>query len=169
MSVYNYHQLGDGTLTSAKGTLVSLASSATAGRQGATVTFVDGSGRVPEFIVVRFRAKLTNSGTVANDKSVSLFWARSYDGTNFESGPPTVGASDAAYTFTNAPGTNPVGLQLIGSLGYVSNSESQERVFKLWSPPRAAVFVVLNYSGLALSSTESDHVVSWGPGYTEAV
>lgn len=164
-----YHNLGSGTLTSAKGTLASLASSATAARQGATVTLVDGSNRVPEFLFVRFRAKLTNAGSVANDKAVYLFAAVSYDGTNFESGPPTVGASDAAYTFTNAPGTNPVGLRLIGALGFVSNNESQERIFKLWQPPRKLCFVVHNYSGLALSSTESDHVVEYGTGYTESV
>lgn len=169
MSKLVHHNIGSGTLTSAKGTLVSLASSATAGRQGATVTFVDGSNRVPEFVFVRFRAKLTNSGTVANDKAVYLYLAESYDGTNFTSGPPTVGAADAAYTFTNAPGTNPVGLRLVGALGFVANNESQERVFRLWSPPRAGVFVVQNYTGVALSATESDHVVEYGTGRSEIV
>lgn len=169
MSTLFSQNIGSGTLSSAKGTLASLASSATAGRQGATVTFVDGSNRVPEFVFGRFRAKLVNSGSVANDKAVYLFLARSFDGTNFESGPPTVGAADAAYTFTNAPGSNPVGLQLICALGFIANNESQERAFRIWSPPRKGVFVVLNYSGLALSSTEGDHIVEYGTGNTEGV
>ena len=169
MSTLFSQNIGNGTLASAKGTLASLASSASAGRQGAAVTFVDGNNRVPEFVFLRFRAKLVASGTVANDKAVYLWLARSYDGTNFESGPPTVGASDAAYTFTNAPGSNPVGLYLVGSLGFVGNGESQERIFRLWSPPRKGVFIVQNYAGIALSSTEADHVVEYGTGQTEGV
>lgn len=160
------HQYLMPTLSSAKGTLASLASSATAARQGATQTFVRADDKVPEFIQIRFRAKLTNAGSVANDKAVYLYLARSLDGTNFESGPPTVGAADAAYTFTNAPGTNPVGLLLLGVLGFVANNESQEKAIRLWYPPRKGVFIVHNYSGLALSSTESDHVVEWGPGHS---
>lgn len=169
MSTTFYQNISNGTLASAKGTLASLASSATAGRQGATVTFVDGNNRVPEFIFGRFRAKLVNSGSVANDKAVYLWLAESWDGTNFSSGPPTVGASDAAFTFTNSPQTNPTGLRLVCALGYVSNNESQERTFIIQRPPRKAVFVVQNYSGLALSSTESDHIVEYGSGYTEGV
>lgn len=156
-------------LTAAKGTLASLASSATAGRQGATQTFVDANNRVPTAVNVRFRARLTNAGSVANDRAVYLWLARSFDGTNFEAGPPTVGAADAAYTFTNAPGGNPVGLVLVGALGFVANSESQERVFTVINPGRKGVFIVQNYAGIALSSTEADHVVEWGTSQEEGV
>jgi hypothetical protein len=146
-----------GNIVSATITLTSLASSATAGRQSDVITLVDGSARVPPMIDVEFVAALT-TGTLANDKAAYLFMARSLDETNYEVGPPAVGASDAAFSFSFAPvGSSalPTDLYLVGAVTFNAQSETRRRVFRVAAPAAKFAFVVLNYSGIALASSGS--------------
>jgi hypothetical protein len=160
-----------GNIVAATITLTSLASSATAGRQSSVITLVDGNQRVPPIIDIDFWCKLA-TGTVANDKSAYLFMARSVDETNYESGPPNVGASDAAFTFSNSPvGTTPLptDLRLIGSITFNAQSEAHRHQFQIVAPPPKLVFVVLNYSGIAFTSTGSDHGIQIRKRWPELV
>jgi hypothetical protein len=147
---------GTGNIVTATITLANLASSATAGRQSDVVTLIS-SNRVPPILDIEFVAALT-TGTVANDKAAYLFMARSLDESTYEVGPPAIGASDAAFTFSNSPvGTSalPTDLQLIGAITFNAQSETRRRVFQVRNPPAKFGFVVLNYSGIAFASSGS--------------
>lgn len=170
MSKTFYDNLGSAA-TSATITLASLATSATAGRQSDAITFLDGSNNVPRAIDVVLTAKVT-SGTIANDKTVYLFLAQSVDGTNYDQGPPAVGASDAAFTFTNSPiGTSPLptGLRFIGAITFNAQNESQTKTFAVRNVPPKGVFVVMNYTGIALTSTAGDHSLKYRVRNPQAV
>ena len=146
--------LGSGA-TSITMTLNSLASSATAGRQSSAVTLIDGNNNVPQAIEIDAAISWT-TGTAANDKAIYFFLARSIDGTNYESGPPAVGTSDAAFTFSNSPvGTSPSATDLLylGAIAIVGQSESHRKVFRVFSPPAKFILIALNYSGIALASS----------------
>lgn len=138
-------------------TLASLASSATAGRQSSVVTLIGVDNRVPPMIDIELTAVLT-TGTLANDKAIYLFMARSLDETNYEVGPPAPGASDAAFTFTNSPvGSSalPTDLQLVGVITFNAQSETRRKTFRVTAPPAKFVLVALNYSGIALAAAGS--------------
>jgi hypothetical protein len=133
-------------------TLNSLASSATAGRQSTEISLLDANYNTPESVDFLLTVSLA-TGTVANDKSVYLWIAGSLDGTNYEFGPPTVGASDAAYTFSTAPGT--VAPPWIGAATpqFQAQSTTQTCRLTIIRPPQKIVAVVLNYSGIALHAS----------------
>jgi|GEM_PF-4619887 len=138
-------------------TLTSLPSSATAGWQSDVITLIDGSNRVPPSIDIIATFALT-TGTLANDKSAYLYAARSFDETTYEVGPPAVGASDAAFTFTNSPvGTSPLptDLYLVGEVTFNGQSETRRRTFRMFAPPPKLALIVLNYSGIAFASSGS--------------
>lgn len=145
-----------GNVATATITLGSLASSATAGRQSSVETLIN-SNRVPPILDIELVLALT-TGTLANDKAAYLFIAKSLDESTYEVGPPAIGASDAAFTFSNSPvGTSalPTDLQLVGAITFNAQSETRRRVFQLRNPPPKFAFVVLNYSGIALASSGS--------------
>jgi hypothetical protein len=136
-------------------TLNGLGSSLTAGRQSDVVTVVDGSNRVPD--AIDFEVSLTlAAGTPANDKAAYVFIARSVDGSDHEVGPPAVGASDAAFTFSSSPvGSSalPTDLHLLGVVPFNLTGEVRRRAFRLFAPPAKFAIVVLNYSGVALAGS----------------
>lgn len=130
----------------------SLAASATVGRKSNAVTLIDGSNRVPERILIRVKAVWT-TGTVGSSKTLYLFASSSSDGTNYSGGPTAVSAGDAGYTFGNAPTSNPApGFTLIGTIQIVAQSETHEMVFYWDNPPRNIVFIVLNDTGVNLTT-----------------
>lgn len=143
------------SLTAATITLNSLAASATAGRQATAITFRDGSNRVAPILAVELAVTLT-TGTLGGDNCVHLWLARSMDGTNYETGLPAVGASDAAYTFTATPVGNspaPTEFLYVGSIRFTAQSQAKRKTFRVNGVPRQGVFVVLNNSGIALAGS----------------
>ena len=149
--------------TAATITLASLASSATAGRQSSTITFIDADYNVPQAIDIDFWCELT-TGTLGSDKTVYLFMSRSIGGTSYETGPPAIGASDAAFTFTNSPvGTAPLptDFMLVGAITFNAQSEARRKAFRVIGPPAKAAFIVLNFTGIALSSTAGNQGISY--------
>lgn len=170
MSTVFHHKLGS-SATAATITLASLGSSTTVGQQSDAITIIDGSNRVPEYIDIDFWAKVT-TGSLANDKSVTLWVARSVDGTSYEAGPPAVGASNTGFTFASAPvGSSalPTGLLLVGGITFNAQSEAHRKMFRLWAPPAKLVFVVLNSSGIALTGTAGDHGIQYRTRQGEGV
>lgn len=156
MTTTNYtDQLGSAA-TSITITASSLASSATAGRQSDAVTFIDGTNKtVPQAIDIFLQFELT-TGTISGDGTVYLFMAESTDETNYTGGNPAVGASDAAYTFTDSPvgsTPKPTPLILIGAITYNAQSQKLSKTFALYRVPPKAVFVLLNYTGIAGSGS----------------
>jgi hypothetical protein len=144
------------SLSSATITLGSLATSATVGRQATAITLVS-SNRVGNSLAVVLTSALT-TGTIAGDNQVHLWMAESYDGTNYTTGLPAVGASDSGYTFTASPvGTTPTPSEFryIGSIRFTAQSQTKRAVFNVQNPPTHAVFVVLNNTGIALASSGS--------------
>lgn len=141
-----------GTSTSFTQTLASLASSATAGRES---TSVDNTSNNYTDYMVGGKIKLA-TGTPANDKAVYVYVYGSEDGTLY---PDTVTGSDAAVTLRD-----PTVLTLLrvipcpdsGALTY-----EMQPICVAWAfggqLPRAWGIVVRNYTGVAFSSTESDH------------
>lgn len=146
--------LGSGTVV-ATITLSGLASSATAGRQSTPVSLLDGNNDVP--IAVDLDVSLTlGTGTLGGDRAVYLWVARSVDGINFESGPPTTGPADAAFTFASSPvGSSPLPTDLyyLGAIPFnLGSGESRRKVFRIAAPTANFALVVLNYSGITLSA-----------------
>jgi hypothetical protein len=135
-------------------TATTLASSATVGRQSDAITLLDGNKNVPQAIDVELSFTL-NTGTIGSDKAAYLFAARSTDETNYEVGPPAVGASDAGFTFSNSPvGTTPLptDLILVGAITANAQSEVHRKMFRMVAPPAKLVFVVLNFTGIAFTA-----------------
>lgn len=144
------------SLSAATITLGSLATSATVGRQATAVTLVS-SNRVGHSLAVVFTAALT-TGTIGGDNQVHLWMAESYDGTNYTTGLPAVGASDAGYTFTASPvGSTPAPSEFryLGSIRFTAQSQTKRAVFVIPDVPTHAAFVVLNNTGIALASSGS--------------
>lgn len=143
-----------------------LASSATAGTQSDPVTLLDGNNNVPQAIDVELSFTLT-TGTIANDKAVYLFAARSTDGTNYEPGPPAVGGSAAAFTFSNSPvGTSalPTDMILVGAITANAQSEIHRKTFRMAAPPPKCVFVILNFTGIAFTACALQYRARKGDG-----
>lgn len=144
-----------GTTTNFTLTLASLASSATAGRES---TKVDNTTDLYLDALVWVQIALT-TGTIGNDKAVYVYAYGSLDATNF---PDTVTGADAAITLND-----PTQLRLIG----VINAVAQSTTYKggPWSvaaafggvlPPSWGI-VVRNYTGIALTGTEGNHLYKW--------
>lgn len=119
------------------------------------MTLIDGNNNVPEAINVDVQLTLT-TGTLGNDQCAYVFAARSVDGTNFEAGPPAIGATDAAFTFSDSPvGASPLptDMILLGVIPFNAQSQARRKIFTLYAPTAKFAIVILNYSGIALASS----------------
>lgn len=133
-------------------TLASLASSATAGRES---TAVDNTSNLYLDAVCMVSVKL-QTGTPANDKSVYVYAYGSVDGTNYTD---NATGSDAAITLrdpTNVRLVCVIPIPDAGGLTYESSPFSIAAAFGGILPPKWGI-IVRNYTGVALSATESDH------------
>lgn len=152
MSTAFSRNIGSGETAVTFTSLNSLANSATVGAQAAAITLVDGNNNVP--FAVDFELTVTGAtGTIANDKAVYLFLARSIGGTNFEVGPPAIANSDSGFTFTSAPSTLPTSMLQLGAITFNAASTLYRCTFTLWDPPAKIIPVVLNYTGIALAAS----------------
>ncbi len=134
-------------------TLASLASSATAGREG---TAVDNTSNLYLDALVAVSVKL-QSGTPGNDKSVYVYVAGTVDAAT-PTWPDAITGSDAAITFNS-----PVNLRLLGVIAAPTASAT----FKggPWSVaaafggvmPEKWSIAVRNYTNIALDATEGNH------------
>lgn len=152
-----------GTPTVITCTLTSLASSATDGREGTAVSnatdlFIDA--------LVWVKVKGVNSGSVGNDKAVYVYaYATSDEGS--PEYPDTVTGSDAAITLNS-----PTQLVLIGKVKFSAiNTTYKAGGFSVASAfggvlPKRWGVVLRNYTGIALTSTGSDHRVHYQGVYT---
>ena len=153
MATSSFDNLG-AAATAVTITAATLASSSTVGRQSNVVTLLDVNNDVPLALDVELAFSIAAT-TPANDKAVYLFAARATDGTNFEAGPPNVGAADAPFTFANPPvGPSPLATDffLVGIVPVNAAGESRRKTFRLFGPTAKLVFVVLNFSGAALTA-----------------
>lgn len=133
-------------------TLASLASSATGGRES---TAVDNTTNKFLDAICQVSCKL-QTGTPGNDKAIYIYAYGSVDGTNYTD---NATGSDAAITLRD-----PTNLRLVGTipvpdsggLTYESQPFSVAQAFGGILPPKWGI-VVRNYTGVALSATESDH------------
>lgn len=142
-----------GTWTAATCTLTSLSSSATAGRESTTLAL---TSNIDTLIQVKF--KLT-TGTIANDKGVYIYVAGGESNSYL---PDALTGSDAAYTFYD-----PTNLFLLWfqatptqNLTYITPALSVARFYPLGVPAKLSI-AIRNYSGIAFTSTGSDHEVRY--------
>lgn len=153
-----------GTTTTLTCTLTSLASSATGGRESATV---DNTTDLFLDVLVWMKAKPQNSGSIANDKAIYVYAWGSLNNTDF---PDAVTGADAAITLND-----PTQLRLIGVLNvaainvsYSSEPLSLASAFGGVVPPYWGL-VIRNYCGTALSATGTDHVIKYRGIYGQSV
>lgn len=133
-------------------TLASLASSATAGRES---TAVDNTTNLFIDAICQIACKL-QTGTPANDKAIYVFAYGSVDGTNYTD---NATGTDAAITLRDPSNHRLVCVIPVpdsGGLTYESQPFSIAQAFGGILPPKWGI-VVRNYTGVALSATESDH------------
>jgi hypothetical protein len=149
-----------GTSTGITCSLASLASSATAGQES---TAIDNTTNRYIDAMVLVSVKLA-TGTPGNDKTVYVFAYGSEDGTKYTD---NATGSNASITLRQPPimrliGTIPC--PDAGALTYESQPMYVAHAFggKL---PRKWGIVVLNYTGVTLSSTEGDHTKSYSGAY----
>lgn len=137
-------------------TLTSLASSATVGREAANVDnttnlFLDA------LLVVKF--KVANTAP-ANDQRLYVYGGGTVDGgTTFSAG---LTGTDASYTMQS-----PTSLRLIGTvptptqnISYIGGPWRVSNAFGGALPAKWNVFI-LNFTGMALTGTASDHVITY--------
>lgn len=145
-------------------TLASLASSATAGREG---TAVDNSSNLYLDFFVQFGFKL-QTGTPANDKAIYVFAYGSQDGTNYTD---NATGSDAAITMrdpTNLRRIDTVACPDSGGLTYKSNPTSVALAFGGWMPRKWGP-AIRNYTGVTFSATEGDHSYRYNGVYATVI
>lgn len=144
-----------GSSTGITCTLASLASSATVGRASAAVD--NGTNKFIDALLT-VAVKLA-TGSPANDKAVYVYGYASEDGSNYSG---EASGSDAGYT-QQAP-TN---LVLIGRIECpASGALTYKGVFRVAPAfggilPRKWGIVIRNYTGLALDSTEGNHIKTY--------
>ena len=169
---YGFYPIGGGvttdnikyaTSTAITCTLASLASSATVGRQ---CTVVDNTANLYVDALLLISVK-TSASALANDKAVYVYVFGSEDGTNYDQDDGVIGTTDAAYTI-NAQSN----LKGPGIISCPTVSKVYTRVFSIASffgglVPRKWGFVIVNYTGQALDSTEGNHIKTYtGITYT---
>jgi hypothetical protein len=132
--------------------LASLASSATAGREG---TAIDNTTDLFLDVLVALKVKL-GAGTPANDQAVYVYAYGTVDGGT--TWPDAVTGADAAITLNN-----PTQLPLLGTIWTPTSTGtfkggpwSVARCFGGVMPAKWGI-VVRNYSGIALDATEGNH------------
>jgi hypothetical protein len=144
-------------------TLASLASSATAGRESASV---DNSSNLYLDALVQVKAKLA-TGTPANDKAIYIYVAGSEDGTKWVD---TVTGADAAITLrdpTNLTLLGVINTPDAGAVTYVSNPMAVAAAFG-GTLPRKWSIIIRNYTGLAFDATAGNLAVTYS-GVTATV
>lgn len=152
------NKLAYGTPADITITLASLASSATAGREGAAVS---NSTNLFADAHVYVRVKTQNSGSIGNDRAVYVYaYGSSDEGT--PEYPDTVTGANAAIT-PNAP----TQLKLIGKVFVeaINTTYKSDALPVAWAfggaLPKRWGIVLRNYCGTALSSTAGDHRVHY--------
>lgn len=153
-----------GTSTSITMTLASLASSATAAREG---TAVDNSSNLylDAFWYLAFKLQ---TGSPANDKAIYQYVYGSEDGTNYTD---NATGSDAAVTLrvpSNLPLVGTIQAPDSGALTYKGHPVAVASAFdgilpRKWGP------VVRNYTGVTGSATEGDHTKTYSGLYATVI
>lgn len=104
-----------------------------------------------------------SSGTIANDKGVTLYVVESPDGTTWPPqgsatpAPPTT-ATETSYTFAEDPATIPSVFSVLGFVPVNTQSQSYRRTFRLSDacsgalPPYWAL-IVRNYCGVSITTS----------------
>jgi hypothetical protein len=146
-----------GTSTAITCTLASLASSATAGRGCAAV---DNTSDLFDDALLYIAVK-TSSSALANDKACYVYIYGSEDGTNYNGSSAEAEGTNAAVTIDSP--TNLRGPYIIAC---PSTSTTYKGVFSIAScfggiMPRKWGFVLRNYTGQNLDSTEGNHTKSY--------
>jgi hypothetical protein len=133
--------------------LASLANSATAGREGVVV---DNTSNNFLDALVMLQVKL-QAGTPANDQAVYVYCYGTVDGG--ATYPDAITGSDAAITFNS-----PINVALLGTIFTPTSAGTFKggpwsvcRALGVQQLPAKWGIAVRNYSGIALSATESDH------------
>lgn len=147
-------------------TLASLASSATAGRE---CTVIDNTTNLFLDALVVVRVKLA-AGAPANDQACYVFAYGIVDATAGPTYPDAITGADAAITFNS-----PTQLRLLGSIYTPTNGGTF--IGGPWSVaqclggvmPQKWGIAIRNYSGQALTSTESDHKKIYQGIYAQSV
>lgn len=135
-------------------TLLSLASSATAGRES---TVIDNTANKYLDALVSVSAKLL-TGTPVNDKAIYVFGYGTVDATT-PVYPDKVTGIDAAITLddpTQLPLIGTIYATVTGGLTFKGGPWSVARAFGGVLPQKWGI-VVRNYTGFALSAVEADH------------
>jgi hypothetical protein len=152
------NKLAYGTPTDIAVTLASLASSATAGREGPAVSNASDNFADAHIYV---KIKTQNSGTIGNDSAVYVYaYGSSDEGTPVY--PDTVTGADAAITLNS-----PTQLKLIGKIfvAAINTTYKSDALPVAWAfggaLPKRWGIVLRNYCGTALSSTGGDHRVHY--------
>jgi hypothetical protein len=143
-------------------TLTSLASSSTAGREGAKGDFYDATYGLPEFVVWTFETKMTSAPTDGN--AVELWVGESTSATAGTGNPGGLTGADAAVTNADQRRRQ---CTIVGSLSLSNNIGTgvQRAHFVQYPMHRYQVPLVFNNSGTNLSSTAGDHVITATPYY----
>ncbi len=151
------------TSTAITCTLASLANSSSAGRSCASV---DNTTNLYDDALLYIAVK-TSASALANDKACYVFLFGSEDGTNYNGSSAEAEGTDVAVTL-DAP-TNLIGPFVIGCPAV---SVTYKKVISVAAAfggvmPRKWGFVLQNYTGQALDSTEGNHTKSYtGITYT---
>jgi hypothetical protein len=154
-----------GTSTAITCTLASLASSATAGRGSAAV---DNTSNLFDDALLYIAVK-TSASALANDKTCYVYLYGSEDGTNYSGSSAEAEGTDAAVTIDQ-----PSNLILAGTIKCPASSVTYRGIFSVALTfggimPRKWGFVLRNYTGQALDSTEGNHTKTYtGVTYTTA-
>jgi len=132
-------------------TLTSLANGG--GRAGPECDF---GSNWPDLVRVEVELDFNVAPTAAN--VVNVFWASSYDGTNYDG---ECSGSDEAYDDENVQKR----LHLIGSLICTNDTDPQRQSWIFALPARYGLPVISNQSGQALTATGTDQKVKVTPLY----
>jgi hypothetical protein len=144
-------------------TLTSLASSSTAGREGAKGDLYDATNaRLPALVVLTFETKMTSAPT---DATVLELWiGESASATAGTGNPGGLTGADAAITNLDQRKRQ---LNFAGSLSLSNNIGTgvQRAHFAYYPAHRYLVPAAFNNSGTALSGTAGDHILTMTPYY----
>jgi hypothetical protein len=138
-------------------TLTSLASSATAGREGVAI-----SNTTDKFldVLVSMKLKTQNSGSISAPSAAYLYVGASVDGGT--SYPDALAGADANITINSPTQLKMLGVLYIAAINttYKGGPWSVAGAFGGKLPEKYSFFV-LNTCGTALTATGTDHVVSY--------
>lgn len=146
-----------GTSTAITCTLASLASSATVGR---TCTAVVNTTNLFVDALVTLSIK-TGAGAPANDKAVYAYIFGSEDATNFDQEESNAPGTDGAYTI-NSPTIfkGPVVIPVLTAAKVYTKVFTIAQFFSGIMPTKWG-FIVVNFAGQALDTTEANHIKTY--------